>query len=839
MATSMPVVTPHNPQLVTGQEQVRESGLLHEEEQTIISAIVQPYRTQWSTNRMARLPSWLKNTEFYKGNQVLSWDPKTRTWFDAVAWYQNGQGNQDHDNTYLTRYVNNLTQSLGTSFIGALARGIPQAVIRPQDADNLSDATTAKAAQEAITIIERMNHIRKMVRQEAQYLYLYGSYFKWTRFVIDGSWAGMKDAEPEFSDKDMQVSQDRFHCMSCGTDTPAGVASEQAPQCSNCTAQLKPEDFFPGETESMPVMVPGKDEGEPNGMVKWTLYSPLQIDADPTAKSPKESALLALDMETDVADLRAAYPAMLDEIKEGTESATDPNTSYARLVRTLVFASTSSGQSADILNERVTASYVWVQPRAYYKLTDVALIKKLQELFPKGLKLVMCGQTVLSITPAVLEREWTSCTLHEGLGLYPPSIADNVVPYNERFNDISNILDDWMERCSTGLMVADVRRLDQTQMDGKALLPGIINGVYTKGESGGISDILQHYEFKIDSNIFNYLDRLWSFCQLIAGIPPQVFGGGTQEGVETAKGQQQMLDQALGKLGIYWDNVKEEHAMAAQNAIECLQANMEYTGDLRNVIEENGSEFRNNYIHMDEMKGKVRIYPDTDEGLPMSPEQKREWWNNAVKMATDEHPLYKAFMMDPLNQETAMAYAGASEGVIPGAAQRSKTQQDIQKLLSSKPTPKMGPNGQPVLDDDGTPLLMPSFDPNKWTEDYMILKEEVEHFCQENSDVRQSNPMGWQNIIAFYRLACQYETEVKMSQAKMELAVAQASKPAPPGMPPDAQRATQELARVSTDAVDNLVRLSKLPPLGKTQSITGQVAASKEIVDAAEKLLKT
>lgn len=830
--------TPANPQRGTQEQRQRLSGLTEEDENLIVSGIIQPYRNQWSTDRIMRMPSWLKAMEFDKGHQVLGWDPISRTYFDAIAYSR--QNNQETDYTYLEKYVNNITQTVRRNFTAAVARAVPPVVIRPENAENLADMTTAKAAQEAIGIIEEANDVRGLLGLEAQYLYLYGVYFKWTRFVIDGTWMGYKD-EAEFGDVNVQLSQDHFHCLQCGADTDANKVDSSNPdnmQCPNCTGKLRPQDFQLGEDSTVIGQTGVKKKA--NGLPKWSVYGPLQVDTDPTKEHIHEVPVLALEWETDAAEIRATYPDMAGEIEEGAESGTNENASYERLVRTMVYSSGST-VTADIFSARGTFSIIWVQPNSYYRVTgNPQFIQRMQKLFPAGCKVSMWGSKVLNVEKAVLSKEWTACKLHKGYGLYPPSVADNVVPFNERFNNISNILDDYMERCATGITLVDPRRMDMREMSGKPLTGGVLNGIPSKGEGVNqpLSNAIYHFAYEMDPGLFSYLDRLWNYCQLISGVPPQVGGTGTMEGVETAKGQKQMLDQALGSLGDIYDQIKTEHANAGQNAIECLQENMRYTGSLWTVIEENGSEFRNNYVHLDEMQGRVRVKANTDEGLPMTPEQKRQWCENIMEMAKENNPAAIAWLDETSNQQLLNDYWGLPGSVSPGSAQRSKTLQDIRKLLefgtqSQQPMYMMGPNGQPVMDDDGTPMVKPPIAPDKWVENYSILKPTLVQFCAENCDVKQENPVGWSYVVAFYRLACNYEAQVQGNANKLKMQAEKEGQPPPPAPNPSIQAMEAKLLSQASDAADQLHEFAHVPITVKTTS--APIQAAKELIDVAVK----
>ena len=830
--------TPQNPQRGTKEQAEQKWGLSREESQRVVSEIIRPFRTQWATDRIMKMPNWLKNTEYDKGKQILGWDPMSRTYFDAVAWYR--QNNQQTDYSYLEKYVNNLTQAFRKGFVSNVARAVPPVTVRPENAENLADMTTAKAAQTAISIIEDANDVKGLLQLEGQYLYLYGVYFKWTRFVVDGIWVGYKD-EPVYGPVTAKLSEDHFHCYNCGADSnESQVAASGSMACPSCGTQLRPQDFEPGESTT--VMGKTGTKKKPNGLPKWSVYSVLQVDTDPTKEYIEDVPLLALEWETDVSEVRATFPDQIDEITEGIESATDDNATYNRLVRTMVYSSSFS-VTADIFAARGTFSLVWVQPNSYYRISnDPEFIKKLQGLFPQGMKLSMYGETVLNIEKAILAKEWSVCKLHRGYGLYPPSVADNVVPFNERYNAISNILDDYMERCSTGITLADPRRIDIREMSGKPLTGGVLNPTPSVGDgiNQPLANAIYHFTFQMDPGLFNYLDRLWTYCQLIAGIPPQVSGTGTTPGVETAKGQKQMLDQALGPLGDIYDSIKSEHATAGQNAIETLQSNMKYTGSIYQVIEEEGSEYRNGYVHLDEMQGRVRVKASTDEGLPMSPEQKRAWCENLMEMAEKQNPAAIAWLDETANQQLLNDYWGLPGSISPGSAQRAKTLQDIRRLLQAPPIPKIDPKtGQPMLDPaDGSPMFSPSLAPNKWVEDYSILLPTVDQFCAANNDVKDQNPQGWQNVIAFKQLALEYQAQVEGYKAKLQMQIQQEGKPPAPQPNPTVQQLEAMALKDAAEATQRLVQQGSMPPLAMGQSIQGQVGANKEIVDSALKLMK-
>ena len=818
-----------HPQTVTAEQQ---ADLWSDTDKAQIVAMITNKRGAWAQDRMMRFPGWLKNSQMYKGIQILGWDAGSNTYVDALAWYRQNSGEDSDDDLDLEKYINNITQMFGTGFIAALSRGVPPTLVRPENAENLADTTTAKASQEAIGIIERLNRIRSLVRLEDLDLYLYGVYFKHTRFVV-GYWAGYKNVTT-LENRPVTIP-DTFHCKQCGADTPAmQVGMDSAPKCA-CGVAFGAEDYYEGGIEQMAFPVTAK---QPLGMVKWTVYGPMQIDADPKAMTLAETPLLAKEMEVDAGALRMTFPKEIAKITDGAESTTNRNASYERLVRTLV-SSKLGNTATDIAAQNPTYTEVWVQPFCYYGLAQdpadpKTLLARLLQAYPEGFKVSMVGPAVLQIKPAVLLKEWSCCLLHEGHGLYPPSVADNVVPFNIRFNDASNIIDDHMQRNSAGMVLADGRRLDMRELSGKQMLPGVWNTVPSKSEAGDkpLSDAVMQFQFPLDQAIYQYLPSLMQFAQSICGITPEIFGTGSTKGVETKGGQEQMLSQANAKLGIYWENLKEEHACASQNAIECLQANMKLAGEMWSVIQENGSEFRNNYVRMEDMTGRIRVYPDIDQGLPQSPEQVREFWQNMIdKMG--ENDLYGEFMQVPVNQEMAITVLGVQGCVMPGGAQRSATLQDIAKLLKNPGIPQMG-SGQPNADGTpGMPVVVgmtPPVLPMRFT-NYVVAKDTVNLFAQENCDLAEDNPEGWTNLGLYYDQLEQDEMQKASADGQRKMKVQQAGSPPPDPMMQQAQMGLQQDA---AKAAQSLTLIAQMPPLPKGAG-GANVQAGKELIDAAVK----
>lgn len=742
-----------------------DTSQLSTEEQDRLIALVQRYKSQWSQDRMILIERCLLNLEFFKGNQFIAFGPGNAEFFDAVRWMNeagrelNAEGSDDKD---LYQYCNNFYQMLATGFVAALSPQVPKSRWLPENADSLADVTTARAAQTLIDIIERQNKEQSLLKQQLLYLYTTGAVFRHTRYVVDAERAGIR-REPIFETSSTEINAERYHCFQCGCDNPLGPTepvngqdqrAAEIPACSSCGAAMGPESYLPAEIGSTVRKV--GERSIPNGMVAQDVYSPLEIDCDPTANNLRETPILDLEVEVHLGALRAAYPEKYDEIVSGSATgATDGG--LDRIARQQVFS--QKGAYAGIVeDQKPTLSRTWIQPWAFDLEDDRQFGEKMRKLFPRGVLLVSTGSIFLCAQEASLTEEWTWAGTHQGFGLYPPSIGDIVVPFQKRYNDMANILHEFMDRCSSGVTLANSDLIDNKSLEGKPMLPGVLNLVKLKrtGAPGSqrLADALFQFQFEMHDEAFNYLDKLAMNAQMFAGVPPQVYGGSGDPHVETFGGQQQQLEVAMGKLNIYWDNLREEHAAADELAVRCARDNL--TGDMREVVLEQGSQFRNNYVRVDDLNGDIHAYPDTDQGFPITAAELRERWMELMQQAAS-NPVAQAIFDDPANQEQAANALGVPGMVVPGAAMRTKVLETIDQLLAAEPIPVQGAAGQ-------SSYWLPSVMPDKEIDDFTILRNVVREYCQRNSDLQARNPSGWKNVLAYLTAAVALETEQRIGR---------------------------------------------------------------------------
>ncbi len=167
------------------------------------------------------------------------------------------------------------------------------------------------------------------------------------------------------------------------------------------------------------------------------------------------------------------------------------------------------------------------------------------------------------------------------------------------------------------------------------------------------------------------------------------------------------------------------------------------------------------------MKGNVHAYPETDQGFPMTYAEVKAFWERLITAnSSGKNPYINAIMDDPENQEEIATWTGTPGLVVPGRDMRNKVLQQIDQLMQGQPIPTMVPvpGGQPGAPPMAKRIMMPSIQPNRELDDLDVTVKTVKKWAQKHWEKEKENPQGWQNILAYYRLAYQWGMEKAKEQ---------------------------------------------------------------------------
>lgn len=775
-----------------GQETTKDAPKTEEREeltaqdQQELMELVRKFKQGWFLARRAILKRVLKAHEFFKGNHFISFDPESFQWFDALeAAFTDDDSRSEDLNLY--QFATNFYQMLAFAFVAALSSQVPKSRFLPDDAEKEEDIATAKVSSTVQEIIERKNEVKSLHKQALLELWLSGCYFRHTRYVVDAERAGTH-REPEVSVTAQQIMPGRYVCGKCGETTEDKRLPElpksgnraieiqlrssssitqlpdygnyQSPLC-RCGAELSPSDYFPSESAEMPTISQYKDVA--NGLVKQDIYGPLHIDVHPRAEELAQTPILNLETEVSVAALRAMYPEKWEAIRD-SGGGMSPQNQEEKLARSLLYS--EGGSRSQFMNEQLpTYSRTWIQSWAFNEIDNKERAEKFKRLFPDGCLLANVGETFLEARAAKLTEEWSWCgTVNGKFGTFPPAVGDAAIPVQERINDTCNITHEYMDRLAGGVILADQELIGTDEMNGKPIMPGVLNPVKRKkGTSAPLRDQIVQIKAELDIQIYSYTDKLVFWMQLLVGTPPQIFGGSGDPHIETASGQSQQLSTAMGKLGLFWDNAREESARAAELAVNCASANM--NDDWFDVVTDSSGQFRNQYVYMDDMRGSIHAYPETDQGFPMTHAEIKDFWEKLIEWGSSgKNPYANAMLDEPANQEQIAIWTGVPGLVVPGRNMRNKVLQIIDRLRKEQPIVQQVPGAQA-----GVPvpqvITMPSIQVDPLVDDIPVAIQTLKEYLQEHWELADDHPPAWANLVAYLKLCLAFQQKSSQQSA--------------------------------------------------------------------------
>lgn len=724
-------------------------------------------REGWQWKRRGIVEKVFKNKQMLKGNQSIGFYPGTTEAFDPMTEYQNWMGGDDKNaDRSMDMRPHNFYQMVEKAYVASMSSQVPKTRATPMNADVEEDRETAKVFDRVMEIIERANKTKSLLRQELMEFFTSGCYFKFTRYVVDANRTGTHKQTVVKIVQNAEVLPARYQCFNCGVSTPEdGMVAQKNLQCPNCQTPMDGSNFFEGHSDEIPVAEQKDDV--PNGMVLWDVYGPMHIDADPDAPDLRNTCLLNLAQEVSLGWLRMTFDQFWEKLSEGQTSGSGSEMVERQWRDMLTSPSGYQPWFSATNQSKPTYNRTWIQPMLYAEMdnSNKAEADDLLKQFPNGCMIAWCGDQYLAIRPANLSDEWTWCGREQKtFGLFPSPGGDSVVPVQERINDCISKIDEYADRLACGILLANGQYIDTEAMNNKAMLPGVLNSVVMrKGmPPGDIQNMIFQVRGEIDAAIFTFLAILKQDIELLASTPPQLFGAGTQEDVDTASGQAQQLNSAQTKLNLDWELICDEHAEAADNAMRCASKNM--TEDWQQAVADDTNEFRAEYVRLGQTKGSVHVEHDTNQLFPMTAGEIRTWWTNLLNSQNTQ--LTQELLSEPQNMEAAVRWAGVPGLVAPEGSMRGKMLQIIALLIKSGPIEQPDPTNP-----QGPPLEIPSLPvewliAGKYLDDLPTMIKLLPRWSQEHWDQLKSNQPGLKNVVAFFKQCVVFNKQI---QAEMQL----------------------------------------------------------------------
>jgi hypothetical protein len=724
-------------------------------EEDALRQIMQMYKASWTNKRQALIRRVSRAFEYLKSNPYSVMNYGTNQ-MDPISQVLSGRAEADDPKLY--EYNDNFYQMLCLSFIAALVPDVPKVRWMPDDPDDESDLAFSKKASTMMAFIERKNDMPSRQVLMLLYFWVAGTYFRYTRNRVDALRAGSTKT-PIYDMQPQQVLPNRYICPNCGSPNPESQMHPlNAKECADCGQALGDKDYFPAESMNIPVQT--DEEDAPNSFTAIDVFCLLNVDVDPDAAELSESPILDLEGETTAASIRASYPERYAEITAGQYSDETENSTYARIARESVSSPTQVSRTMTATEVRGTYSRCWIQAWAFNALDDEQMAKTLTKKYPNGAKIVLWGDIVLEKRAECMMEHWTEGRTIKGLGMNPFGVGDVALSVQDRVDDTANNIHAYQDRLALPPVLANANLVDGVALSKQPWGGGRVVNVYPSvkmpGQKFSLQEALWQPNFHVDSQIYSYSQTLMQLMQLLTGVQPQIFGGGTTTGVDTASGQEQMLNTAMGRLMLFLFQIRSENAIASKLAVKAMAGDIE---DQQRIAIEGAveGEYENMYILQSQVQGEIHGYAQADQGFPASYGEMRDRLIQILGMVS-KNPVLETMLSDPDMQKLLAIYLLPDGATLPGDAERTKIKLILQALSKDKATPQGNVN-------------IPSIQPDPDVDDMGMIVTIAKEWMQRNYEMATDNPDGYANVRAYLKLAVQMQQLAQAKQAAMQSAI--------------------------------------------------------------------
>ena len=765
------------PQMATGEQQAAQQKLDKQCQDALIE-LRRTFKARYQPKRMRFISEATRAFEAFRGNTYALLNDQSAA-LDTISQLMQSQLGQN-DDPALYAHNENVYQAFAMIFIAALMVDLGKTRFQPTDAQDESTQALAKKASTIHAYNERKNDILSLQQLELLFLWLTGSYFTYVRYVVDKKRAGTS-VEPQIEMVPTKVGQDSYICPQCGGITPDSKASlfTNSAQCSSCGSSLSQKDWFEAPTIPMPQQVGEKEVAD--GMTAFDVINGLMVDVNPDALqlNPLEGTeILDYTIEISAGKVRTAYPAMYGQITPAAGS--DPASEGDSAKQARAGMTTPGANNRPMTTEGlVSYSRCWLTHDAFNELEDQSIAQELVKRYPDGCKLVLCGADVfLDAKNEDLLKHWTWCGTIKGLGPYPPAAGKSGLDIQERVTAAINKIDAHMDRAAYGTMFYDADYIDGQALKNKVLSPGNLTPISRTDEETGervpLPDLVHQMTFQADPEIYKYVDGLISRGQFLLGVMPQVFGG-SDKNVQTAEGQEQSLNTALGRLKQYINQMRGEKARRADLSVRTSVDNMD---EEMKIVEENetGDGWQMTKILKAELTGDFFAFPETDEGFPATFAEIQTRIMQLLEQ-NQKMPFVTQMLSDPDVASVVSHYVLPPELELSGEAERAKIKTVIRMLSEDKNGPLMKPN---PMNPAGPPIVIPTITPEPDVDDPQVCQLLAKKWLQKNWQQQQTNQKGYANVLAYLTVSAQLAKE-QAAQAALVAQQAQKGAPQPQG----------------------------------------------------------
>jgi hypothetical protein len=627
-----------------------ENGFTDEEKKGCVSGLASKVAQRDLVSRRLQVRDAWKARYFWRGNQHLL-AGRNGAWVLPQMVQMGGQSYDDHGGE------TNMYLAFGDTITASLTAATPSVRFEPEDPKNPAGITAAEQADKAKMLIERSNNCIVLQEDMARYFWTDGLCFVYTRHVLDAQRFGY--THPDLD----EVHDELSYLPELGGEGPEGAPKG---------AQSAPAGASGGST----------GRGNPRGSEVIRVFGTLEVKAPMQANDLDASDYVQWSEEIDVNRGKTMYPEVADEIQASTAPTAESD--YERLARTsIMMGMRPSNMTNDSMTYNCTIQRTWVRPAFYVEEKNDDLRNWLYDNFPKGMHVVMIGSTVCEARNEAFSDHWVLIHARPGDGMHRPALGTPLIPLQEKLNDCMDLVHE------SFMHLIPIKWVDSEGLDANALAdiqsrPNTYLKMKRRVDKALADNFFVEPQIQIADGLLTYIEKLFGeMAQFLCGAFPALFGGNTGSN-DTAQGIASQRDQALGRIGLTWRNMRAGYAKIMQQAV---MAAAEHRKEIMaGTIQGGDGTDLKIAIDPDDLKAKLLCFPDSDENFPESWVAQRMVWMNLLEQAK-ANPILAGILQAPRNQLIAKDKIGVPELVIPTAASSRKQLSEIMILLETGPVP--------------------------------------------------------------------------------------------------------------------------------------------------------
>lgn len=641
-------------------EEDDESGYSQEDKEGILEDLCnKACQRDLTSYRMEIRDAW-KARYFWRGNQYLL-PGKNGAWVLPQLILVGGQSYDDHNQE------TNIYLAFGDTIVASLTAGTPSVRFEPDDPANPADKTAAESSDSAKRLIERANNMIVLQEDMARYLWTDGRCLSYTHYVLDAQRFGY-EMKNELEDE---------------------------------LAYLPEKGEKAGEGEE------NFDRGKPRGQEVIEMFGALESKLPIQAASIHECGYAVISKERDLTLMKTKYPKKAKKIK--TMQTMTAETEYARLARTsIMMGMRPSNMTNDAMAYNCTEQFAFFRPSFFRECEDDDKRQWLYDTFPQGAYVAAVGKEIVEARRCAMDDHLTLTHARPGDGMHRPALGGPIVPLQEKLNDCMDLLHE------SYMHLIPIKWVDSEAIDLEALgqigsKPNQYVKMKRRPDKDMAGNIFVEPQIQIAEGMLTYVQQLFGeFAQFLCGAFPALFGG--QQGEpDTMGGMQIQRDQALGRVGLTWRNIKASYAAIIRQAVAAAAKFRQSV--MSGEVQAAGGVKEKLNVDPNDLKGNVRCYPDTDENFPESWVAQRGVWTQLMAAAAT-NPILQGILAIPRNLAIAKDKTGLPELIIPGAPAAAKQQAEIMIMLADGapvPNPKLEKAKEALAahtPPEGTPFAM-------------------------------------------------------------------------------------------------------------------------------------